>query len=59
MKVIVIKDEDCKQLLQDLKLEKLDPGRQWGEVRDVRTAAHRSFHYVVTLWLQKHGATLV
>jgi len=58
MKVIQITDEDCKQLLQDLKLEKLDP--KWGEDGrgDPVSAAHRAFHYHVTTWLIKHGANL-
>ena len=58
MKVIQVTDEDCRQLLQDLRLEKLDPRQHWGSVQDERTSAHRAFHYVVTSWLQKHGASL-
>ena len=60
MKVIQITDDDCKQLLQDLRLEKLDPRQRWDlpPNTDARTAAHRAFHYTVTKWLQKHGANL-
>ena len=58
MKIIQITDEDCKQLLQELRLEKLDPRQRWGEVQDAQVAAHGAFHYVVCRWLQKHGANL-
>lgn len=60
MKIVQVTDNDCKQLLQDLRLEKLDPRQQWFEVEgeSASGSVHRAFHYVVVKWLQKHGANL-
>ncbi len=67
MKVIQITDDDAKELLESLELGKwrgstsgfMDEDLQ--ELPDdVRKRlehwTHRHFHYVVTCWLQKHGA---
>ena len=59
MKVIQITDEDAKELVKTLELEKhrskeasSDQERQrWNEM-------HRAFHYHVVSWLHKHGANV-
>lgn len=53
MKVIVINERDIKQLIDSLKLEKMElSGTQLteGEI-------HRRFHYIVVNWVQEHGSS--
>jgi len=62
MKAIIISDMDARALLHSLELNSLrknnimssDPKRP-PTVDDM----HRSFHYVVTKWLQEQGADCV
>lgn len=63
MKAIIISDMDARALLDKLKLTALreaghlrgtDPDRQ-PSIEEM----HRTFHYVVTRWLQEQGADCV
>jgi hypothetical protein len=72
MRVVVIKDEDAKNLVEQLKLEKLetkDRPQYFGNhlpenlshnalVRALTEEIHRTFHHRVVTWLQDQGADL-
>jgi len=53
MKVIVIKEEDIKVLMERLELEKF----QLQGSQEPREAIHRQFHYIVCNWLQEQGSS--
>lgn len=57
MKAIIITDMDCDHLLDQLELSKLRKAnvlqKEYGPVSI--DEMHRSFHFVVTRWLQAHG----
>ncbi len=62
MKAFILKEEDATELLESLELTKLresnflgahDPKKQ--EIQDI----HRTFHFIVTQWLQQHGFNAV
>jgi hypothetical protein len=65
MRAIIIDDKDCKDVLDKLKLEKLDGRSQFisveiqekfpNEIEIIRNELHRRFHYVVCSWLQEQG----
>ena len=67
MRAIIINDSDARALLDKLKLQTMhEEGhfRQFNEPVDFNqpasiSAVHRAFHYVVTRWLQEHGADTV
>jgi formylmethanofuran dehydrogenase subunit B len=61
MRVIQITDEDAKQLVDSLKLANFESANLAKGLDcscERHTNMHRTFHYVVVRWLQKHGATL-
>lgn len=68
MKAIIISDNDCKALLDKLKLESLQPEYFGNTISDdlpfhkakevLVKDIHRSFHYHVVRWLQDQGANL-
>ncbi len=59
MKVIQITDDDAKALVEELEMLK-HRSREFAskelaiQVSDI----HRSFHFYVVRWLQKHGANV-
>ena len=53
MKVIVIKEEDVRSLMERLELEKF----RLNDRRDPVDETHRQFHYVVVSWLQEQGSS--
>lgn len=55
MKVVILKDEDAIELLSNLELSKYRQSQRGDEDRQALEDMHRSFHYHVTVWLQKHG----
>ena len=61
MKAIIISDADSRSLLDQLELEALKRDH-WGQQPDRPVTVadmHRTFHYVVTRWLQEMGADTV
>jgi hypothetical protein len=53
MKVIVIKEEDIKQLMSNLEIKKFRlVGGQLAEEE-----IHRQFNYVIVNWLHEHGSS--
>lgn len=62
MKAIIISDADARALLDQLELTKLRGGnflRMDPKQPPTVEEMHRSFHYVVTVWLQEQGADVV
>lgn len=54
MKVIVIKEEDIKVLMERLELKKL---RLTSRHREPIDEIHRHFHYIICNWLQEQGSS--
>jgi hypothetical protein len=63
VRIITFEDKDALALLDELELAsfRADPSQMLTGSREVITVAdmHRRFHYIVTLWLQKQGASCV
>lgn len=63
MKVIIIQDTDARALLTLLELNKMRAANHWPNntkaTNDAIIEAHRSFHFIVTRWLQEQGADVV
>ena len=56
MKAVILKDEDAVSLLEQLELTNLRKKEYApNESKAVADSMHRSFHFVVTRWLQEHG----
>ncbi len=59
MKAIIIQDHDARALLDKLELAKLKEHYAQRQEPHTFDDMHRTFHYVVTRWLQEHGADVV
>ncbi len=53
MKVIVIGEDDIKQLMENLEFEKLKMNRSQLPEEQI----YRHFNYVVVEWLHQHGSS--
>lgn len=53
MKVILIKEEEVKHLIDMLELKKLKLGGQQYPVDEI----HRQFHYLVVNWFHDQGSS--
>jgi hypothetical protein len=62
MKAIIISDSDAKALLDSLELTSLRAANHWPQHSKLENEAileaHRTFHLVITRWLQEMGADL-
>lgn len=57
MRAIIIDDKDARDLIQQLELAKLQETRHFrGDKPITLDDMHRTFHYIVTQWLQDQGA---
>jgi hypothetical protein len=59
MRAIIIQDTDARALLDKLELAKLKELYAQRAAPPTLDDMHRTFHYVVTRWLQEHGADCV
>jgi len=53
MRVIAIKEEDIKVLMERLELQKF----QLNNSRETIDEIHRRFHYIVVNWVQEQGSS--
>lgn len=58
MRAIIIDDADARALLDQLKLTALQNAHHL-RLNMTIDDMHRTFHYVVTRWLQEQGADVV
>lgn len=58
MKVIMIRDEEAKALVDKLELIKLRAKEMGDDKRMSIDEMHRAFHYEVVCWLQEAGAKI-
>lgn len=57
MKCFLLKEEDFQELLNKIELEYLRKHHWHGTKQLDITDMHRTFHYVVTKWIQERGGS--
>lgn len=63
MRAIIIKDEDARALLDQLKLDRFQGANnvriEGRTAEQIMEDVHGRFHYIVCRWLQEQGASVV